>query len=350
MRFSFAAAALAGLLLTGFDWVTAQENARRLRPRRLAPGVLTVIPPEKDEGDTFSGPRPLPELLKGIQPDVLNWKPNFSPDTATLKYKAERMIIRRPVWYLEFAFKPLRMIEVDIPLPSGKFVRKPVWYMVYRVKNNGYHLSPKQGHFQLEGAGETAKVTWVDEPDAFGHTDFGAEQVNHTARFMPRFVLVAHDLNPQVNNKKYLDQLVPVAVPRIQQREDPAIKLLDSVQMTTIDIPVSDENIDRSVWGVVTWTDLDPRIDFFSIFIQGLTNAYQFTDDMDAFKFDERLTGRKITPKTLQLCFWRPGDEVEHDEGELRYGMPQFSSEAKMNEALALYGVEKRVDYRWFFP
>ena len=143
------------------DCARPKPAPRAPRPRRLAPGVLTVIPPLRDQAETFSGPAPVSEITKGIDPAVLNWKPNYSPESDTLKYKAEHMIFRRPVWYLEFAFKPLRMIEVDLPQPSGKFVRTNIWYLVYRIKNPGYHLSPKEGHFRSK---RRAKPAWVDGP------------------------------------------------------------------------------------------------------------------------------------------------------------------------------------------
>ena len=114
---------------------------------------------------------------------------------------------------------------------------------------------------------------------------------------------------------------------------------------------MSDDRIDRSVWGVATWVDLDPRIDFFSIYIQGLTNAYKFVDDLDQFRVgDPPLTGRTISTRTLQLCFWRPGDELLLTEREVRFGMPYFSNSTQMEATKRLYGVDERIDYRWFYP
>ena len=331
---------------TGFP-LHAQETASPpLRPRKLAPGVLTVIPPEPKASELFSGPRPLPEITKGVDPRILNWEPNFSPKTDTLGYKAQQVVIRSGVWHLEFSFKPLRMIEVDLPHPSGQLQRKQVWYMVYRLRNLGYHQNPSKGHFVFEGSGADRTAKWQPAADRFGHSEFGVDRVNRTVRFFPRFVLMAHDVE-----KRYLDQLVPLAIPLIQKREDPAIKLYDSVNISTVEIEVSDDRIDRSVWGVVTWMDLDPKIDFFSIYIQGLTNAYKFEDDLEKFKLGSPpLTGRKISTKTLQLCFWRPGDELLLNEREVRYGMPFFSNSVQRDKTNALYGVEERIDYRWFYP
>lgn len=340
--------ALVALFIGGPAAVTFAQQAppSGRQPRKLAPGVLRVIPPEPKASELIHGPRPFPEITQGIDPAILNWEPNYSPKTDTLGHQGKLTIFRSSVWNLEFAFKPLRMIEVDLPHPSGQLQRKQIWYMVYRLRNMGYHQAPKRGHFVIEGGGSDRSAKWQDGADRFGHSEFGVNEVNHTIRFFPRFVLMAHDVD-----KRYLDQLMPVAIPRIQQREDPAIKLHDSVSISTKEIEVSTDRIDKSVWGVVTWVDLDPRIDFFSIYIQGLTNAYKFEDDLDAFNLDSPpLTGRKITTKTLQLCFWRPGDEALPTEREIRFGMPFFSNTRQIRETNELYGVEERIDYRWFYP
>ena len=43
---------------------------------------------------------------------------------------------------LDFKFKPVRMIWVDIPQPSGYMQRKLIWYMVYSVTNTGKVMHP----------------------------------------------------------------------------------------------------------------------------------------------------------------------------------------------------------------
>src|SRR5262245_25917816 len=115
-------------------------NAQQKGARRLAPGVVTVIPTAYEEWETFTGPLSISDLV-GRDPK-LNWKPAYLPKSSTLEEQAKRVILRRDIWYLEFAFKPLRMIDVDVPQPSGKMQRKTIWYMAYRVKNKGNHLNP----------------------------------------------------------------------------------------------------------------------------------------------------------------------------------------------------------------
>ena len=118
----------------------------------------------------ITGPVPIVEIVSGMSD--LEWSPNYSANSETLLGQARNVVFRRPVWCLEFAFKPLRMIDVDIPQSSGKMQRKRLWYLVYRVKNNGYDLNP------------------AGSPDRWGQTLFAIEEVNFpTRRFFPQFVL-----------------------------------------------------------------------------------------------------------------------------------------------------------------
>lgn len=118
-----------------------QGNAAKSPVRPLAPGVETTIPVLRDTDETVSR-HDIVDLLKGV-PD-LAWKPNYTSETRTLAELAKNVPFRRTIWNLEFTFKPLRMIEVDVPQASGKMERKVIWYMVYRVKNNGGQLRPVQ--------------------------------------------------------------------------------------------------------------------------------------------------------------------------------------------------------------
>ena len=305
----------------------AQDKQSRVQPRRLAPGVLTVIPVKPEAAETASPPRGIVEILFGVDKQVLNWQPHFTPASRTLKQLGSQVVLRRGIWQLEFAFKPLRMIEVDVPQASGKMRRKLVWYLVYRLKNSGLHLNP------------------VGKKDRFGSTSYELETINHTVRCFPQLVLRSHEYD-----KEYLDQLIPVAVGQIQQREDPAIKLHNSVEISRLNIPLSDEQVQRSVWGVATWTDIDPRIDFFSILVEGLSNAYHWEDTPGVYQQgDPPGTGRRYTQKTLQLNFWRPGDAVLQHEGEIRFGLPFAADPDEQMRFFKQYGLQERVDYLWVY-
>ncbi len=320
-RFSLACLAA---LLVGASTSPVFSQTRSTRP--LAPGVLTVIPTAEEQGETFSGPGPIVEIVRGI-PD-LEWTPHYAAKSSTLLSLAQTAVLRRTIWNLEFAFKPMRLIEVDVPQPSGKMRRKLIWYLVYRIKNRGYALHPKP------------------DTDRWGHTTHAIEEVNYdTRRFFPRFVLASHEFS-----KEYADRVIPAAQRSIQRREDPGVKLHNTVEITRIPIPLSDDRLDRGVWGVVTWEDVDPRIDFFSVYVGGLTNAYRFHDRDGAFGVgDPPGTGREYTFKMLQLNFWRPGDEVLEHEREFRFGMPSEPNPAIEQQTLEKYGLERHLDHLWVY-
>jgi hypothetical protein len=251
------------------------------------------------------------------------WKPEYIAGSDTLYGMADKTKFRRSIYCLEFSFKPLRIIEVDVPQANGTTQRKLVWYLVYRIKNTGQVLKPVPG------------------PDGVYSTEpaKGGPQ-----RFLPQFVLESQDRQPNGDraSKSYLDRVIPAADEAISQRETPGRKLLNSVEISKQPIPVSDGRIDRSVWGVATWTDVDTRIDFFSIYVGGLTNAYRWTDRPEAYHpGDAPGRGRQFAYKTLQLNFWRPGDGLAPNERDFRYGVP-------LDKAY-LYGVRDGVAYRWVY-
>ena len=206
--------------------------------------------------------------MQGI-PD-LEWKPKLSPDTQTLREMATQTVFRRDIWCLEFTFKPVRMIWVDVPQASGKMQRKLIWYMVYHVKNTGKHLKPTR---QDDGT-------------------YTMQAVDREVRFFPQFVLETHEYQEGLPRPRSFRWPLPA----IQQKEDPNRKLLNSVEIGSKPIPVSSDLVDKSVWGVATWEDVDPRIDFFSVYVQGLTNAYQWVDPPG------RVSSRAIRPARAACC------------------------------------------------
>ena len=243
--------------------------------RKLALGIERTIKPESQEEERFSR-----HNLVGL----LRRDPKFGERAWAPRNLAKGIRITHDIWALQFTFKPVRFIEIDIPDGKGSVQRKLVWYMVYHARNEG------------------------DKP----------------VRFTPRFVLHAHD-----SDKFYDDRVMPLAIPQIQLREDPRRRLLNSVEMGQSEVPPSAQGEDNSVWGVVTWRDIDERTDRFSIFVQGLTNAYRI-EELPGQNPDEPGTW-KFTRKTLQLNFWRPSDEFYAHEREIRLGIPGD------------------VDYRWVY-
>ena len=255
--------------------------------------------------------------------ETLDWKPEYEPETRTLFAKSEAVRFRRDIWALEFSFKPVRMMWVDVPQPGGRMDRKLVWYMVYRVRNVGAHVQPT-----AEDDGGFATQLATPTP----------------LQFIPQFVLEGQDVNQagEKTYRAYLDRLVPVAIGPIAERERPGGQLFNTVEMAQQEIPVTTQEEDNSVWGVATWVDVDAEIDHFSVFVGGLTNAYAWVDVPGEYqKGDPVGKGRRIVAKVLQLNFWRPGDQFLENEAEIRFGVPVGKSE--------LYGVEEGVAHRWVF-
>ncbi|MCL6503471.1 MAG: hypothetical protein K6T86_12350 [Pirellulales bacterium] len=297
----------------------------KLRPRgplrRLAPGVLTSIDPERQKAESVS---------RHDVVEILAVDPAFAVRPWTKgRSMAKDVVFSHDIWALDFSFKPLRQIEVDVPdLETGRMVRKLIWYLVFSVRNSGKVL--KRTVVSDDPTEVTAEVVESDEP----------------VRFIPNFVLMSWE-----TGKQYPDRLIPVAIPQIERREDPNLPLLSTVEMAG-DIPVSTEEEDHTLWGVATWEDLDPRIDFLSIYVSGLTNAYRWEDARSdggyAYKQGDPLgTGRTIYRKTLQLNFWRPGDDKYEHDREIRFGY--FDRPFDFSRFKYRPTAEDKVDYRWVY-
>jgi hypothetical protein len=289
----------------------AAQPVPTVPPRQFAPGVVTTIPPDFQPADTVS----THDIVEIRANKALDWTPEliYAP-SRTLYGMSSDVKFRRDVSCLEFSFKPLRMINVN-----GKLV----WYLVYRVRNTGQVLKPIVGE------------------DGVYAAKLGA---GGPVRFIPQFVLESNDRQPNGERIElsYLDRVIPAAVAAIRARELPGRELLNSVEMAEREIPVSGDRADKGVWGVATWTDVDPRIDFFSVYVGGLTNAYRWEDVAGAYRHgDPPGKGRHFARKMLRLNFWRPGDEALLDEREIRVGAPIGRSN--------LYDATDGVAYAWVY-
>jgi len=235
--------------------------------RKLAPGVMIPVNPLTEASEMVSRH----DVMELLADDPVYAERAWSKDKSPAKDTA----FRRDVWALEFEFKPVRFIQVDVPQPEGHMERKLVWYLLYSVKN------PQE----------------------------------KPVRFTPRFMLESRD-----TRKVYPDRLIPVALPEIQRREDPSRPLKNTIEMGTVMVPPTPKGRAATVWGVATWEDIDPATDYFAIYVQGLTNAYQWVDPPGAFtKGQPPTTGRQFYPKTLVLNFWRPSDRQHEHEDEIRF-------------------------------
>jgi len=252
----------------------------------LAPGVLTVIKPDASADDL---------ILRGDLLEVTEarrdtaWKPKRAAANSTFVERSRDRTYLPDVWCLEFAFKSPRLLEVDVPAAELKMRRKRIWYLLYRVRNVG-------GRRAVEG-------DEVNPEKPF-------EKLEQPVRFIPHFVL--ESLEPVIDAdgiaryRAYLDRLVPTAMPAIRREEKvPADQpLFDSASMTTADIEPGE-----SRWGVAIWEDVDPRLDFFSIYVRGLTNAMQWRRRPAAAAIratDPPAAHMEQALESLRLDFWRP--------------------------------------------
>jgi hypothetical protein len=261
--------------------------------------MFTVVaPPPPPPGSEASA---ADTTLRGDLLDVtvgrkhLAWTPEQAPSNSTFVERGRNREFLRDVWCLEFAFRPPRMIDVDVPVTGAKMRRKRIWYLVYRVRNTG------------------GRRTVVDPEDA---TTRKTEAFERPIRFVPHFVLESleplADAEGSVSSRAYLDRLVPAALGPIQRREGPERRLLDSAAMSERDIEPGEER-----WGVATWEDVDPRIDFFSVYVRGLTNALRWRPRADARPgaADPPGAGLEQAILALRLDFWIPGDDRATEHG-----------------------------------
>jgi hypothetical protein len=350
MRHLLALVLVTGTLAPAWGQSPPAAGAASKPIKPFAPGVLTTIDPAPQPEEMFSGPAPLVEIPVAI-PD-LAYDPMLNPKSATIAERAKTVTLRRAIWNLEFSFKPMRMIEVDIPQPNGRLQRKLVWYLCYRVRNLGKatHIKPKEtteevARTVLPSLTHTTYKEFeaTDEVEVMGRK--GTE-----LRFFPHFVLKSTEYGVE-----YLDRVLPAALEPIRQREFPGrqdVELYNSLTISQVPIGISepDNNVDKGVWGVVTWVDVDPRIDYYIIYVQGLTNAYKAEDAAGAFTKDSPPgTGRKILKKTLQLNFWRPGDTIDPSEEEIRYGCRIDPDPAEQQKIYKEFGIDKPIDYQWVY-
>jgi hypothetical protein len=292
------------------------ESAAQTKPRDLAPGVLKVVPLAVDTADSQSLRMPLPDL------DAKVYQPNSFSGAETLSGRTRDVVLFRDVWQYEFAFLGLRQIELDVPVSKSAVARKNVWYLVYRVRNVGKTVSYDRITDQLVKTEQHEIVYDRSEVDPS----------TLPGRFFPLLTLVGWVHSPQTGKYQrveYTDSVLPTAVRQIQLEEDAGTELLDSVELARRELPKAEGKADGAVWGVATWVDVDPRIDYASVRIQGLTNAYRIVNNADGSK--------SFRFRQLQLNFYRPGDILRESEDAISPGVPLVDSPREQVEIAQRY-------------
>ena len=266
--------------------------------KELAPGVLKVVPPKLNVRDSYS----LPMELPGVQATPFDG--NFIARKQTLHGQTRAIVFFRDIWQYEFAFTGLRQIRLNVRQSDGSMQSKNFWYLVYRLRDTGANLTYEQ----------------VKDDPRFEHMKYelrpNAGVRPKPNEFLPRFSLEGwvKDDDGGYHRVVNRDQLLPDAAKQIQFLEDPGRPLLDTLQMMKATVPVAKSPADPGIWGIAVWTDVDPKIDYLSVYVNGITNAYRLARQPSG-----EIAVRK---KTLQLNFWRPGDSVQEDRDQVDFGIP----------------------------
>ncbi len=170
------------------------------------------------------------------------------------------------IWVLDFAFKPVRIITIEVP---GKG-RRQIHYLYYQVVNR------------------TGKARM----------------------FVPQFSLVPDE------GDRVEDAVIPKAVELIQNREDPLIKLHGAVNIMGVVPPSIKSGIDDAVFGVAVWDNVNPAADKFSVYVRGLSDGYKNVKGPD----DKLVTKYK----TIRIDFIRRGDQFQLKEKEIQLLDPPY--------------------------
>jgi hypothetical protein len=273
-------------------------HAQNGQARPLASGVLKSIPSDLNPRDMFTLPMVVPDL------NATKFEPKTVANQDTLYGQSRRVILfRENVYQYEFSFTGLRQAKLKIPTGNGGIANRNIWYMIYRIRDTG----------------ETMTFDQVKQNPEFDHImnelkmgkPLPAEEKQLLLRFtLEGWIPVGED--GQYQKVTYRDTIDPIVVAQIRRREDPNQVLLDTHQMSTAKIPLAKNAADPGVWGVAIWEDVDPRIDYVSVYVKGLTNAFRLSADPNG--------PSKL--KTLQLNFWRPGDTVNQAADFIDYGIP----------------------------
>lgn len=210
--------------------------------------------------------------------------PGVERRAAALATAEERL--RQPdIWVMDVVLRPVRQIKVSLTDPkTGETAERLVWYLCYRAVNR--HIEVKESPNELPPADR--------------------DLANRTAVFVPEFTLVTDD---NAKQKRYIDRVIPAAQPMINERERGEYK--NSVEIVgPLPPPAKEGERGTEIRGVAMWRGVDPTADRFRIFMTGFSNGYEVKKGPQGEEI--------VLRKTLVQEYWRPGDELQQDEREIR--------------------------------
>ena len=195
------------------------------------------------------------------------------------------------MWMLEVSLKPMRMIWVDMTNPeTGKKERQMIWYLVYKA----VHRALPQ------------RVTSDTQP-------LNDDDVPPPPMFVPEFTLVTTDEGAETVHP---DVILPEAQAAIMRREHRVYK--NPAEVAGELPPASPEGDDKSaLYGIAMWRAIDPGTDYFTVYMTGFSSGYQLGKGPSGEIIAQR--------KTIELQHWRPGDQFDANEIEIRRrGAPKW--------------------------
>jgi len=267
--------------------------------KQLDPRAIVKIPVNLNPRDSFSLPQKLPGL------EAPEYDPVYLSDKETLRWMGKGVVFYRDIYEFEFSFVGgLRQAVVAVPdLSTGETANKNVWYLIYRIRDRGNTITYDKVKKNPEFEHLLSEIRY-DRPIP-----------SESKIFQPRFYLkgsVYDATQGEYVRVEYADQISPMVLRQIQRLHDPGLNLLDTYQMSQIPIPLAPTDADGGVWGVAIFKDVDPRIDFVSLQVDGLSNAFRINAE----------PGSPNIRKVLQLNFWRPGGIINDDRDPINYGIP----------------------------
>lgn len=188
------------------------------------------------------------------------------------------------LWVLDFYYKPMRMIPVELTDPkTGKKKLEYVWYIVYRAF-----------HHKLETKGkENPPVNELDPPVS-------------PPQFIPEATLVVTDSEKP---EFFSDQVIPEALAAINKREKGKYKSSVSVVGPIPEISEPGSRDEVALEGVFMWRGVNPDANRYTVYLTGFSNSIRNVDGPD---------GKPVTQlKTITQNYWRRGDRFDQQEMEI---------------------------------
>lgn len=212
------------------------------------------------------------------------------------------------LWIAEVQFKPVRLIRLPVTDPkTGVTTNELVRYMVYRAIRRDYT--------ELAGAEQAELQRKLSDPNLDPTNQLDAEV--SVPLQMPRFILETQETDGS-SIETYLDEVnleIQRAVfDREMGRRGRNLRLFNSVEaISEIGEPVPSSDPDplsKALYGVAVWRNVDPKADFFAVYMSGFCNSYRISTDA---------SGKTVVEeKVVVQKFARPGDEFLQEEMEFR--------------------------------